>query len=385
MKVQKHSPRLKPIVVHIISGLGTGGAERSLYNIANSDLSQIYDFIFISLKGGGLYERKIIDLGHDLKILNLNKLNFFYKLIKLAFQLRKVRPEIIQGWMYHGNLVAAIMKLFTSQNTKLLFNVRHSLSSIKLEKPSTRLVIYLNKYLSRIANKVIFNSNSALAQHTKYGFSKMNSKFIGNGFVDSYKANQAKRSLIRNNLNFKKNEIVIGHVARLHPMKGHEIFIKSVINLINKNLNIKILMIGKGVNFSNIKFNSLIPHQYKQHFILLGEIENTQDYMEAMDIFCLSSLWGEGFPNVLGEAMLVELPCISTNIGDSAEVIGECGLIVDQPITEEKITNNLEQLVSLSKAELEQIGKKGRERIISNFTITKTLDQYQIIYKEVLE
>ena len=82
-----------------------------------------------------------------------------------------------------------------------------------------------------------------------------------------------------------------------------------------------------------------------------------------------------------GLAHLIQQICISTNIGDSAEVIGECGLIVDQPITEEKITNNLEQLVSLSKAELEQIGKKGRERIISNFTITKTLDQYQIIYK----
>jgi glycosyltransferase involved in cell wall biosynthesis len=144
-------------------------------------------------------------------------------------------------------------------------------------------------------------------------------------------------------------------------------------------------MIGKGVDFLNKELSKLIPEQYRQNFILLGEVENVMDYMQAMEIFCISSFWGEGFPNVLGEAMLAELPCVVTNIGDSAQVLGECGSIIDMPITEEKITNNLIEMIKLSKVDLKKIGNKGRQRIIENFSIEQTLKKYQMLYTEVLE
>lgn len=385
MKDQLNRSRFKPVVAHIISGLGTGGAERSLYNIANSHLSQTHSFIVISLRGGGIYEEKLLKLGCNLKVLNLNKFNFLYKLCILLYQLRKVHPDIIQGWMYHGNVVAGIMKLFLGSKPKLIFNVRHSLYSLKLEKPFTRLTILLNKYLTRIADKVIFNSNSSMVQHHSYGFAKIKSNFIGNGFIDNFQPSQANRLLIRNELNIKKDNVVIGHVARFHPMKGHEAFILSAINILNRNLNVKFLMIGKGVDFLNKELSKLIPEQYRQNFILLGEVENVMDYMQAMEIFCISSFWGEGFPNVLGEAMLAELPCVVTNIGDSAQVLGECGSIIDMPITEEKITNNLIEMIKLSKVDLKKIGNKGRQRIIENFSIEQTLKKYQMLYTEVLE
>jgi glycosyltransferase involved in cell wall biosynthesis len=83
--------------------------------------------------------------------------------------------------------------------------------------------------------------------------------------------------------------------------------------------------------------------------------------------------------------MLAELPCVVTNIGDSAQVLGECGSIIDMPITEEKITNNLIEMIKLSKVDLKKIGNKGRQRIIENFSIEQTLKKYQMLYTEVLE
>ena len=144
-------------------------------------------------------------------------------------------------------------------------------------------------------------------------------------------------------------------------------------------------MVGKDIDFSNKELSKLIPEQYQKNFILAGEVENIMTYMQAMEIFCLSSLWGEGFPNVLGEAMLAKLPCVVTNIGDSAEVLGDCGSMVDLPITKEKIFKHLNDMIQLPKDDLIKIGKRGRQRILKNFTISKKIEEYHMLYAEVLK
>ena len=101
---------MKPKIVHIISDLGSGGAERSLFKLAESNLKNKYDFSVICLKGDGMYVKKLRHLGIDVMVLNINFFNFFFKLFTLNLCLNKLRPQIIQGWMYHGNLAALIGK-----------------------------------------------------------------------------------------------------------------------------------------------------------------------------------------------------------------------------------------------------------------------------------
>jgi len=373
---------MKPKVVHIISDLGSGGAERSLFKLAESNLANTYDFSVICLKGEGMYSQKLRRQGINVIALNLNYFNFLFKLFPLALYLYKVRPQIIQGWMYHGNIAALIGKYMLFAKPKLLWNIRHSLHSIKHEKKTTQAIIYINKAFSQAANLIIYNSSNSLAQHNKYGFAKSLTSVIENGFDETIELNLMARNELRERYNFTESTLVIGHVARFHPMKGHEVFIKAALTILEINPCVEILMIGRNIDWNNADLITQIPKDYHHRFTFLGEVENAAQFMNAMDIFALSSLWGEGFPNVLGEAMLLKIPCIANNIGGCDEIMGDTGILIDMPCSIDKWRAHLTNCISMSPEERSTFGKRGRDRVITSFSMDRTQSMYDQVYKQ---
>ena len=140
-------------------------------------------------------------------------------------------------------------------------------------------------------------------------------------------------------------------------MKDQSTFVSVALKLLKTYPNVKILMVGKGVPEYCL---SLIPAENKSKFLLFDETEDVYSFMSTMDILCLSSAWGEGFPNVLAEAMLLEIPCVSTDVGDARKILNGNGFVIlpkDIQSMEIAITRSL----LYSKVKRKNIGKSSRK------------------------
>ena len=368
-------------MLHVISGLGLGGAERSLYLIlkkcsVNPSLTTV-----ITLTPGGYYCAKIKNLG--VNVLELNLTNLFsvifstYKVIKLV---RMLKFRVIQGWLNHGIFFASLLYFFSPKPTFLLWNIRQSMDALSTMRLSTRVFFIINKFLSKAADVIVFNSNYACIQFNNYGYRGKSQKIIPNGInFDNYIRSDVVRNNIRCNLDISKETILIGHVARFDPMKDHLTFLRSAIHLLKNSPNIKFLLIGKGVDFNNSFFKNNIPLKIRKNFTLAGNQEKIQDYYQAMDMLCLTSI-SEAFPNVLLEGVAFGLPCITTNVGDVESLIRDSDRIINSG-DYNSLSREMKRLSLLSDTERNKIGAKDKSKAISRFNINRVCNDY----KEVID
>ena len=299
--------------------------------------------------------------------------------------LRKIlgtfQPDIIQGWMYHGNLVASIASGLAPGSPSVYWNVRQTLYDIDHEKTGTRWIIGLCSLISGRPKAIIYNSSVSCQQHEDFGFSKRSHVVIPNGFdlltwrPDTNGAIETRRSL-----GIAGSAVVIGHVARFHPMKNHESFVKAAVNLLSENAECEVVLAGLGVTPDNEALNSLVPDSLKPRFHWLGERRDVLQLMQCFDVFCLSSAWGEAFPNVLGEAMATGTPCISTDVGDSRYIVGDTGTVV-QANDQDALVGGLQKLVSMSVALRNERGMEARGRIQKLFALEAVINDYSRLYR----
>jgi glycosyltransferase involved in cell wall biosynthesis len=208
---------------------------------------------------------------------------------------------------------------------------------------------------------------------------------IPNGFnIDKFKFDESIRTSIRNSMGITEKEIVIGMVARFHPHKDHRNFINACSILIKHLPILRIILIGDNVSPKNVELNNLLlENRLHDKTFLLGRRDDVANYLSAFDIGVLSSS-GEAFPNVLGEMMACELPCVTTDVGDTKEIIGDCGLVVPSkdPL---KLANAILQLALKSSISRRELGKKSRQRIFKFYNIETISNKYLSLYYNVLE
>jgi glycosyltransferase involved in cell wall biosynthesis len=375
---------MKIKILHIITGLQSGGAERVLYNLLSREFLNTYECYVISLTKGGKYAELIREKGVNLHSIDLKKGLFYFRGPIVLFKLiLLINPKIIQGWMYHGNLAAILFKILTKSKSEIVWNIRHSVHSIKVENLKTRMIIRLNIFFSKYVNTIIYNSIISRNQHESLGFYSKYGAIIYNGFdTKSCIYDENIRLKKRVELSIKNSSFVVGHVARFHPMKDHACFIEAALKVISVNKNIKFLFIGAKTELIPSQLSYLIPSSVSNNFVFLGERDDVYELMQAMDIMCLSSSWGEGFPNVLGEAMCHNIPCISTDIGSSDVVIDKYGILI-KPKDSSLMCQSILTLADLPTQSLKEMGGKAREYIVKNFDLTHTINQYLEAYNKL--
>lgn len=371
-------------VIHIITGLATGGAERALYNLLNGGLAERFNNHIISLIDEGTMGQHIRALGVPVTTLGMRRGRpLLSGLIKLRRVAREFRPDLIQGWMYHGNLAATLMRILAPGHPALVWNVRHSLYDLGHERPMTRQVIRANQVFSFFPDVILYNSQLSRKQHEAFGFSSKNGQIIPNG-IDvqrfCFSSDVCKR--VRSELGVPVEAQVVGHVARLHPMKDHPAFLRAAASLAPRYPEVHFLLSGRSVSLEDKTLEQLIPSQVRDRFHLLGERSDVSDLMCAMDIFCQSS-WSEAFPNVLGEAMASGVPCVATDVGDSATVIGDTGVVIP-PRDVEELAAGIESLLTKSLEERRMMGANARGRINANYTLGTIVEQYAALYEKVM-
>ncbi len=307
------------------------------------------------------------------------------RFLSLAGLAKKFRPQVIQGWMPHGNLAASLTQFTSRIAAPVIWNIRMSLDAVDGEKMTTMGLIRVGAFLSSHPSAIIYNSRSGAEQHQKLGYRSAISAVISNGFdCDLFRPDEYARCHIRQQLGLKPTSILVGLVARRHPMKDHFGFLRAASLVSVRYPESRFLLIGKGLTESE---PGLTQHIGKLNMtgrvFLLGERTDTPRLTAALDIACSSSAWGEGFSNAIGEAMACAVPCVVTNVGDSAYIVGDTGVIVP-PQNPGALAHAIGQLIDGGPAKRKELGMAARRRIESEFSLPNIARQYDDLYEECL-
>jgi len=360
-------------ILHIITDLKKGGTESLLYKICQYDKAN--EHTVISIKSLGDYNLLFKKIGINVYNMNINSYSFF-KFINLIKFIRILKPDIVQTWLPHGDLIGGIAAKLAGIN-RIVWNIRYS----KLEKDVVKLrTIILIKFLSKLSfiipKIIIVVSKSALKNCKDLGYCVDKLRLIQNGFEVS--------TIIPDKKKYKKKYIpILGSIARFDPTKDHENLLKALSIVKKKNINFICHLIGLNIDKNNkILVNQIKKLELSSCVKLLGKSNDVLKSMRALDIHILSSKT-EGFPNVVAEAMILGIPCIVTDVGDSALIVGKTGWVV-QPKNPVKLANAIKKALST-------IGKKGWKirceqaqlRIKNNFEINKMIKLYNMTWSAV--
>ena len=380
------------VIAFITTGLYTGGAERMLYNLLSKIDRQRFQPVVISLMNRGVWGTKIDALDIPIYTIGMKEGKPPTPIIvsNLITTVRQIQPDLLQGWMYHGNLAAQVAKIFCARNIPVLWNIQHSMYSLKYEKLMSRLVIKSGAKLSQSASSIIYVSQTGKSQHEKIGYSSNNGCVIPNAtdsclFVPSQQAKQD----VRSELGLAENDLLIGQFARFHPMKDHANFLHAAAFLLqntsqNTSQNLHFLLAGTEVNQDNQILTELIQKLGLSNRVhLLGERSDMPRLTAALDIMTVASAYGEAFPLVLGEAMSCAVPCVVTDVGDSAWIVGNTGKIVP-PKNSQALANAWKQLLELGKEGRTALGQATRSRNIELFSLDSIVTRYEQEYENAL-
>lgn len=373
-------------LLQVTTGLSTGGAERALYNVLSGGLADRFDNAVLSLRDEGTMGSRIRELGVPVYTLDMRAgLPGSKALAQLRQIVRSLNPDVIQGWMYHGNLAASMAGWLAPGRPAVVWNVRQSLYDLAAEKPLTRQVIRANRWLSGRADAIIYNSRLSKSQHKAFGFDASRSLVIPNGFdLEQLRPDNETATAVRRELGLPEDALVVGHVARFHPMKDHVSFLRASVRVAFQMPNVRFLLLGREVSPHNPALSGIVPQELLGRFVFLGERQDVYALMQAMNILSSSSSWGEAFPNVLGEAMACEVPCVVTNVGDSADIVGNTGIVVP-PSDSEALAQGLMTMLAKPIEERRALGRAARARIQANYGLKAVVGQYSRLYNELLQ
>ncbi len=373
-------------IMHVITGLDTGGAEMMLLKLL-SGRSEEFEPVVVSLTDEGVLGPRIKALGVPVYSLGLRtRLPNPLRLLSIRTITRRFQPQLIQGWMPHGNLVASLAGVLSRTRTAVLWNVRMSLYNIRAEPLLTAGAIRLGATFSRRPVAIVYNSQTGAGQHEALGYRAEKSVVIPNGFdCRMFRRDDEARQRVRAELGVDDATVLVGLVARFHPMKDHAGFLRAAGAVARKHPNLHIVLAGSGVTWAEPLLQKLIAEeQLQKQVFLLGERQDIPAITAALDIACSASAWAEGFSNAIGEAMACGVPCVVTDIGDSAYIVRDTGLVAPAR-NPEALAQAIRQLIEAGPAARRQLGDAARRRAESEFSLPAIVCRYEDLYRKHLQ
>ena len=369
-------------IIHIITGLGDGGAEHTLFKICKYDTQN--EQVVVSLTNHGKYFSLLKKIGAKVYCLNIN-LFFFYKLYLLVKIIKCSKPDIVQTWLVHADFLGSIAAKMAGINN-IVWNVRYSKIEIGKAKLTT---IFLIKILAKISyffpKLIIFVSKKAKKIYGIEGYDKKKFKVIPNGYdLSNLKINKIEKKNFQKKLNLRKKVPHIGYVARYHLMKDHLNLLNALALIRLKHINFFCVLVGTNINNNQILIRKIDKLKLNNYVKLLGPVKNISKVMNWLDIHVQSSR-SEGFPNVIAEAMAFKTPCVVTNVGDSSYIVGKTGWVVPP--------NNSTKLAQAIEKAFKEIKTKNwikrcnsaRVRIKKKFNIGNMIKSYNKVWIDVCE
>ena len=367
-------------ILHIISTLGTGGAEMMLYRLLSNLDRKSFEPVVISLTGTDTIGEKINRLQIPVLALNMRR-NFPNPLdfLRLTRWCRRCRADIVHTWMYHADLLGVLCTRLVG-TPKLVWTIRGSHIPFNSYRPLTGFIVKICARLSAIPDAVVANSNAGIGHHLRLGYTPRQMHFIPNGFdVESFRPDGAARLAVRREFGLEEDTLIIGLVARWDSLKDHSTFVEAASLIARAHKNICFLLVGRGIEWTTPDLVALIRVAgLEGRMILSGERDDMPRLNAAFDIACSSSIT-EGFPTTIGEAMACGVPCVVTNVGDAAAIVGDTGRVVPAGDAV-AFAKACKELIALGPEVRREFGRKGRERIINKYALPTIVKQYEDLY-----
>jgi len=242
----------------------------------------------------------------------------------------------------------------------------------------TRQVIKAGAKRSAKVEAIIANSAVSMRQHEAIGYRSSRNEVIPNGFdLEALKPVPNASAKLREELDIGDSAFIIGCAARFHPMKDQRMLVKATGELVEKGRDIHCVLIGRGCETGG-EAESLRP-LIGERLHLLGERRPLAETVSGLDCLAVASAWGEGFPNVLAEAMACEVPCVTTDVGDAAAIVADPERVIS-PGDQKAMVEVVDRMLRLDKQQRQQIGQEGRARILENYPIAKIVKQYEDLW-----
>jgi glycosyltransferase involved in cell wall biosynthesis len=305
-----------------------------------------------------------------------------------VFRLRNLlwaeAPDILQTWMYHADLLGAIAS-WRRPGPALVWNVRASnldMAHYRWLSAATRKAC---AWLSRRPDVVVANSQAGIEFHQRLGYRPSRWLIIPNG-VDTaeFRPDPTARASLRSELGIPGDAKLVALVGRVDPMKGHDVFLAAASMLLDRWLAVHVIVAGPGVGADTEPFASWLKRLdpiARRRVHLLDSRDDMPRIYAALDVLCSASRFGEGFPNVVAEAMSSGVPVVTTAVGDASHVVGDAGLVV--PVGSATALATCCDLLLSDEVRRREMGEAARRRIVSLFGLTQAVDTYSALYAEL--
>ncbi len=356
-------------IVYVTAGLRGGGAEAMLTRLATAKPAVADEITVVSLLPAEAHVGRLRAAGVTVVELQFDRAGgVAWGLVKLAKLIAERRPDIVQGWMYHGDLAALVALIMSGQRkqTRLVWSIRCSDMDLRRYGLGLRAVVKACTMLSGWPDLVTANSAAGLKFHLALGYRPRRAEIVANGIdVDEFRPDAAARHALRIELGIPENATVLAHVARVDPMKDHATFLAAMAQL----PDVSALLVGAGTEN--------LPAA--RNLVRLGRRSDVARLFTAADFVVSSSRFGEGFSNALGEGMACGLPAVATDVGDAKLIVGDTGLVVP-PGDPDAFAAAIRTLAGESAAARVERGSRARGRIAGNFALASAVRRHVELY-----
>lgn len=363
-------------ILFLTRSLGRGGAERQLALLAKGLAKKGFVVGVIVFYGENRCEKELVSEG--VCLIDLDKKGrwdvfpFLYRLVK---HVRKQEPTVLHSYMGVSNILAACLKALLPK-TNIVWGVRSSNVKLAHYDRFLRWVYKVECNLARFSDHIIANSNAGKEYAVKNNFPREKISVIPNGIDTDYFAfSNIGRKKVRGELGFSDHELVIGLVARVDPMKGHAIFLHVAKILLDSEPELNFICVGDGeLRYKNELIHLADKLKISKKIHWMGARDDMPNVYSSLDIFCSSSVYGEGFSNSIAEAMACGVPVVTTDVGDASLIVGDTGSVV-KPNDASVLASEIKNLVNMERKERHILGMNCSSRIVSEFSVEKLIER----------
>lgn len=373
-------------VLHVITGLGQGGAESVLFRLATYPEAGV-EHTVISLTDEGIYGERLRAAGVAVRALGMKRgrvtLGGFMELRRL---IAEARPDAVQTWMYHADLIGGLAARLAGVRA-IAWGIRNSGEHLERSSRSARLVLRACALLSgRVPKAIVCAAQKAAQRHADKGYRRDRLVVISNGYdLSRYTPDAAARARARAEWGVVGDAPVIGCVARWDPLKDHANLLRAVAALVRdgRDAGLRCVLIGRGMTADNPELGALIDRLgLRERLVLAGPSDDVPAAMNGLDLHVLSSC-AEGFPNVVAEAMACGVYCVVTDVGDAAYIVGDTGVVVPAEQAEALARGIETALREVAARGRERAGAPARARVLEHFDLARMVQSYIAVWRRI--
>ena len=369
-------------VLHVITGLGLGGAESQLFHFVTSDTSRKHHVV--SLMHEGVFGPRLKEQDIAVTCLHMPAGKISFAGMRQLYRLvRSMRPDYVQTWMYHADLVGGLMAQLAGARN-IFWGLHNTHVDPSRTAWRTRFVVRLCALFSGFVPRRILSCSSAgVDVHAALGYRRDKLVVAHNGYdFEAFKPDEAARQQLRQQWGIGDDTVLLGTVGRYHPQKDHENLLQALAKVGDGLGDWRCVFAGTGLSADNPwLMPSVEKYGLAEKVILLGPRPDIPDIMNAMDINVLPSAFGEAFPNVLVEAMATGVPCVTTDVGDSAVIVDEYGIVVP-PSDADALATAIGQMASQKQDAAAWSSRKAscRNFVTSRFSQEAMIQRYASVW-----